>query len=205
MRFTLHFLKKTLVYNLIMADLLSVVVSIRVVAIGTVSVSVVGVSVAVGVVAIVSTVVSGLSIGISLTLVELGDAVGGNWGRNVLVGVGNGGADERSISVRSIGMGGIGEEVGGVGLSISAPLAVVVSVSSIGVAIAVSVAKTVAVVPQTVAVGAVAIVVSKAISVATVVTGLGVSLRLGGDQSGHGSSGGDEKLHSDWIVFIPHK
>merc|ERR1712024_66551 len=101
-----------------MADLLSVVVGIRVVAIGTVSVSVVGVSVSVGMVAIVSTVVSGLSIGISLTLVELGDAMGGNWGRNVLVGVSNGGADEseRSMSIRSIGMGSIGEEVGRVGL-----------------------------------------------------------------------------------------
>merc|ERR1711993_153684 len=107
-----------------MADLLSVVVGIRVVAIGTVSVSVVGVSVAVGAVAIVSTVVSCLSISISLTLVELGDAMDGSWGRNVLVGVGNGGADE-SISIRSIGMGGsIGKEVGGVSLSISAPLAV---------------------------------------------------------------------------------
>ena len=163
------FLKKTLVYNLIMADLLSVVVGIRVVAIGTVSVSVVRVSVAIGVVAVVSTVVSGLSIGISLTLVELGDAVGGNWGRNVLVGVGNSGADERSISIRSISSIGV-EEVGGISLSISAPLAVVVAVSSIGVAIAVSVAKTVAVMPQTVAVGVVAVV-------STIVASLSIGLR----------------------------
>merc|ERR1719208_464856 len=133
-----------------MADLLSVVVGIRVVAIGTVSISVVGVSVAVGVVAVVSTVVSGLSIGISLTLVELGDAVGGNWGRDVLVGVGNSGADERSISIRSISSIGV-EEVGGVSLSISAPLAVVV-------------------VPQTVAVGVVAIV-------STIVASLSIGLR----------------------------
>ena len=62
------FLKKTLVYNLIMADLLSVVVGIRVVAIGTVSVSVVGVSVSVGVVAVVSTIVASLSIGLRCSL-----------------------------------------------------------------------------------------------------------------------------------------
>ena len=66
------------------------------------------------------------------------------------------------------------------------PLAVVVSVSTIRISVSVS---------------TVTIVVSKAISVATVVTGLGVSLRLGSDQSGHGSSGGDEKLHSDWMIL----
>merc|ERR1719356_1613623 len=120
-----------------MADLLSVVVGIRVVVIGTVSVSVVGVSVAIGVVAVVSTIVSGLSIGISLTLVKLGDAVGGNWGRNVLVGVGNSGADERSISIRSISSIGV-EEVGGISLSISISLTVVVAVSTIRISISVS-------------------------------------------------------------------
>ena len=57
------------------------------------------------------------------------------------------------------------------GLSIGAPLAIVVAVSSIGVAISV-VSKTIAVVPQSIAVSTVAVV-------STIVSCLSISLRLG--------------------------
>merc|ERR1719228_3032637 len=97
--------------------------------IGTVSIGIAGVAIAAIVVSLGISL--SLRLGLGVTLVELAEAIGGSGGGDMLVADSHSRADEWGISIW-------GKGVWGPSLSISGPLAVVVSVSGVGgVAVAV--------------------------------------------------------------------